>query len=287
MPLTQGIGVISTITFTGTSLEDNFKRGVRDGNSPKTSVYYAPPGGPPPLEDLGYVDKALNDAVDRLNKDGNVGVIVTVGGLAPATAAKNKAQKPFLSVFGGTTSKFDGIVKDPFWGGIDLDTPQGNSARLDALWKNHGIQRQKVCLLSNPVPVDIRSAEVAAWTGGRIIDANDPSTFANAFSTFNGDANLLAMIVGGSPIFQDHKDELIAEANKYNKHVCYPFHIYANEGKSASKKPKPGRDTLHGPKLGTAYYDLGVKVGNVLASDPPRPSTVTKADIGDPVNPVS
>jgi hypothetical protein len=259
MPLTQGIGVISTITFTGTSLEDNFKRGVRDGNSPHAPVHYANP-----QENQGYVDRALGDAVGVLNNDGKVGVIVTVGGVASAIAAKNNATKPFLSVFGATPD-FDGTVTGWFWGGINLDTIQHNPERLDHLCRKLHITPQQVCLLSNPDHVIWRRAEVAAWTGGRIIDARDPSTFANAFSNFNQDGNLQAMIVSGAPSFQAHKDELITEANQSNKHVCYPFQIYANQGQGRSA-PKVGHHTLHGPKLATAYYELGKKVGKVLAS---------------------
>ena len=72
------------------------------------------------------------------------------------------------------------------------------------------------------------------------------------------------MIVSASPIFQDVKEELIAQGNKCSKIICYPLQIYENaKGKN---KPKKG-DRLIGPKLATAYYDLAIKVGFVLAKN--------------------
>ena len=267
MPLTD-IGVISTINFTGTSLDHNFKNGVGNGNSPG-----APVNCVSIQENLGYDDAALGSAVRDLNN--KVDLIVTVGGVASAIAAKNNASKPFMSVF-GATPEFDGTVTGNFWGGINLATIEHNQERLDYLCGKLKIKPQQVCLLTNPDHVHWKGAEVAKWTGGAVIDARDPPTFGKAFRDFDQDGNLQAMIVSGAPSFQDHKDELKREANKCDKHVCYPFQIYG-EG---IVPPKPGHHTLHGPKLATAYYDLGEKVGQALASS--TPSGIVPARMGDP-----
>jgi hypothetical protein len=277
MPVPQGIGVISTIKFTGPPLEVNFKNGVRDGYRPGPFPYYAQP-----QENLGYDDQKLRNAIDVLNKDGQVGLIVTVGGAAAAIAAKKYVanNKYFLSVFAAAPD-FDATVTGSFWGGIDLATAQYNSNRLDYLCnKLLHIKPQQVCLLSNPDNIAWRHAEEATWTGGPIIDARDPGEFVKAFSDFNKDGNLQAMIVSGAPTFQDQKDKLIGEANNYNKHVCYPFQIYANQGKVP---PKKGHHTLYGPKLATAYYNLGTKVGKAL--DGSKASTVDPADLDGPYSP--
>jgi hypothetical protein len=277
MPITQGVGVVSTITFKG-RLVENFKKGVRDGNNPGATVHYADP-----QESLGYDEGALGKAVLGLNGDPSVGVIVTVGGVASAIAAKNNATKPFLSVF-GFAPDFTGT--DNFWGGIDLATIKGNPIRVDFLCSKLGIKPQEVCLLSNPDNTFWTPDEVAAWTGGSIINARDlspgdPKPFKKPFSDFNQDGNLRAMVVSGSPSFQDHKDAIKGEAKTYLKHVCYPFHIYA-EGNVA---PNPGYYTLYGPKLATAYYDLGTKVGYVLANSKASSPLISTADMGDPYPP--
>jgi hypothetical protein len=278
MPVPQGIGVISTIKFTGLSLEDNFKKGVHNGYRSGSFPYYAQP-----QENLGYDDQKLGKAIDVLNKNDKVGLIVTVGGVAAAIAAKKYIDKNkyFLSVFAAAPD-FDDTITGSFWGGIDLATAQYNSNRLDYLCnKLLHIKPQQVCLLSNPDNIAWRKAEEKTWTGGRIIDARDPGEFVKALSDFDKDGNLRAMIVSGAPTFQDQKDKLIGEANKYKKHVCYPFQIYANQGKVPT--PNNGYHTLHGPKLATAYYHLGKKVGEAL--DGSKASTVDPAPLDGPHSP--
>jgi hypothetical protein len=89
------------------------------------------------------------------------------------------------------------------------------------------------------------------------------------------------MVVSGSPTFQKNKDDLKGEAKKYLKHVCYPFHTYA-EG---TVPPRLGYHTLYGPMLATAYYDLGTKVGYVLANSKASSPLISKADMGAPYSP--
>jgi hypothetical protein len=269
----QSVGIVSTISFSSNqTLKTNFEKGVRDGNVPGGKVDYAPP-----KENLGYNQKDLGDAVTDFDK--TVGVIVTVGGLPSAIAAKNNAKnRPFLSLIGGTIPEFDGTITGQFYGGINLDTFNRNDDRIKELLKHLGKDDKKqVCLLADR-NTGMQKAEEAAWTGGDIIYVSDPSEFSSAFKTFDG-MDAFTMIVSAAPLFQENKDALVDEANKHQKHLCYPLHIYAE----ALPKPKGGKHTLHGPLLGTAYYDLGVKVGKVLQSS--NPSDLSLAEMGNPKHP--
>src|SRR4029077_10668689 len=98
---------------------------------------------------------------------------------------------------------------------------------------------------------------------GRIINARNPQEIGTAFTDFANDNNLRAMIVSADPVFQDNKDFLVDKANGSNKYMCYPLQIYANTG--GAHHPH-GHHTLHGPKLATAYYTLGIKAAEVIKS---------------------
>jgi hypothetical protein len=61
--------------------------------------------------------------VTAFNGNGAIGLIVTVGGLVSAIAAKNHALKPFISLIGGTINPdFPGTITGNCWGGVTLET---------------------------------------------------------------------------------------------------------------------------------------------------------------------
>jgi hypothetical protein len=105
-----GIGVISSIEYSKTNLEKNFRNGVGNNTWCDAAI---------PRENLGYdIDRSLRDAVLGFKADSNVGLIVTVGGMAPAIAAKKYAEKRFVSLIGGTiTPGFPGTITGYFCGG--------------------------------------------------------------------------------------------------------------------------------------------------------------------------
>jgi hypothetical protein len=123
------IGIISTIPYTNTKFETQFRAGVNDqaNHDPWLDTVV-------PLDDLGPDEARLCDAVDTFNNNAAVGLIVTVGGAAPARIAWQTTKKPFISLFGGRTGQFpDHIPKGNFWGGVTLNTYRDNSGRLDHL----------------------------------------------------------------------------------------------------------------------------------------------------------
>jgi hypothetical protein len=78
MAINAGIGLISTIKYINTNLRSNFERGVGNAGWAAAAT---------PVPSLGYDDRNLHPAVDAANANNNVGLIVTVGGVASARAA--------------------------------------------------------------------------------------------------------------------------------------------------------------------------------------------------------
>ncbi len=268
MPIAHGIGIISSIRYTGTNLEANFRRGV--GNDAWCNAAT-------PQENLGYgIDNTLRTAVTNFNGNAAVGLIVTVGGLVSAVSALKYSTKPFLSLIGAKATQFSGAITGQFYGGVNLHTLNDNATRVNYL-TTKGFLPGEICLLSNPnssmAPVETGAAQWPSPPRGRVIQASTDQEILNAFASFQNDANLRAMIVSADPFFQDDKENLIGAANGSGKYVCYPLQIYANTG--GAHQPNAGRHTKHGPSLATEYYNLGVKANSVITHD--RVSTLDDA----------
>jgi hypothetical protein len=268
-----GIGIISTIGYHGTNLETNFRKGVNNN---------AWCDAADPVDNRGYDKKSLADAVTSFNNNPNVGLIITVGGVAPAVAALHYATKPFLSLVGGTITDFPGTIAGKFCGGLTLETFAHNTERFNHLTgadgkpPHHNFTASQICLLINP-DTACATDEMGLWPSpprGKIFTARNDTEIAQAFTYFQQDNTLRAMVISADPFLQDHKDVLIAAANASNKHVCYPLQVYANTGKAHT--PARGRHTLHGPRLATAYYALGEKAAIVIRNNG-TPSTLDPA----------
>jgi hypothetical protein len=268
--VTQGIGVLSSISFSGTKLADAFEKGL-GGSGTYFNVQ----------DNRGYDPQSLNTAVQVLNNDLKVGLIVTVGGLVTAQAAARNtgATLPFISLIGGTPGVFPSPGQGYFRGGVSLETFAHNPHRVAHL-RSLGIPESKVCLLSNPNS-HMAAAETAAWVSkgrGPVITAgasaglgtfNSAATYRPAFAAIAAE-NMMAVVVSADPFFKETMDELIDAANDWiaggkDRRVCYPLHDYANA--SGKCKPAPGH-TLHGPILEEAYESLGQMAARCLAGQP-------------------
>lgn len=268
--VTQGIGVLSSISFDGTNLADAFKKGL--GN-PRIYINVQ--------DNRGYEPKSLHNGVQVLNNDTKVGLIVTVGGLVSAQEAAKPtgATLPFISLVGGTPGHFPSPGQGYFRGGVSLETFAHNPHRVAHL-KGLGVPESKVCLLSNPNS-HMAAAETAAWVlkgRGPVITAgasaglgtsNSAATYRPAFAAIAG-AGMQAVVVSADPFFKETMDELIDAANSWvsegkDRRVIYPLHDYAN----VSGKCKPARGhTFHGPLLEEAYELLGKMAASFLAGQP-------------------
>jgi len=267
MPMspTQGIGVLSSIPFAGTKLAAAFDKGFG-----RAGIYANI------KDNCGYDAASLQAAVQALNNDIKIGLIVTVGGLIAAQEAARStgATLPFISLIGGTPGNFKG--GGYFRGGVSLESFAHNPHRIAHL-KSLKIPEEKICLLSNPnsfmSPLE-RTAWQAAPRGG-VFDAggtagagspNSTATYKAAFGKISA-AGMMAVVVSADPFFQATMDDLINEANQWIKagqgrRICYPLHDYANP--SGKCQPIAGH-TLYGPDLMEAYALLGQMAAKFLA----------------------
>jgi hypothetical protein len=265
-----GIDVISPIPYRNTNLETSFRRGV--GNAAWCDAA-------DPIDSVGYDPQALANAVNIANDDDNVTLIVTVGGLATASAALQNSNKPFLSIAGGTNANFPGdATTGNFYGGVNLNTFAQNEDRFQYLIDAHSASQfhcnaSEVCLLVRTGGA-VTNSETALWPfppRGRIFRVGNYVQIARAFSAFAGDGTLKAMIVSSDPFFHDHKEWVIANANQADKYMCFPFQEFGNAG--GSHQPKQNKHTKHGPWLfqthghgAGAYERLGQLAASVIST---------------------
>jgi hypothetical protein len=267
---TQGIGVLSSISFSGTGLADAFLKGL--GREVYLNV----------KDNRGYDAKSLNEALQALNNDIKIGLIVTAGGLVVAQEAGKDtgATLPFISLVGGTPGPFPSRGQGYFRGGVSLESFGENPHRIAHL-AGLGIPESKICLLSNPNS-SMAAAETAAWmAGGRgpVIKAgsvskgsgNSAATYRPAFADIEK-AGMMGVVVSADPFFQETMEELIDAANSWiaqgkGRRICYPLREYENP--AGRCKPAPGY-TLHGPALEDAYEALGRMAADFLAGQPIR-----------------
>jgi hypothetical protein len=274
--ISQSIGIVTSITFSGTQLETSFKRGLNMPNVPITILPLKP----------SYDNVALSGAVTTFNSDGT-GLIVTVGGLVSAIAAQVGAHKPWICLVGGTPGSFPQSPGGNFYGGISLESYEHHGAHVNHQHSGHNIQVQDICLLNNPAstmaPTELQKWNAlgaappvpAGWNGKR----NDAATYPGAFARIP--PNVRAVVVSADPFFQQTMDDLIDAANNWSapaRRVSYPLQSYANVG--GHTQPLPQHHTLQGPDLEQAYQDLGAKAAAILANG--LPSTLDRMGPGTP-----
>jgi hypothetical protein len=264
--LVQSIAVVSSIDLSP-QLKNAFEAELPSGVTPQ----YAP---------SSYDPGTLGTTVDGFNDPTNWGLIVTFGGVAPATAANAHATKvPWLMLVGGTP----GLPDTPpgptgkFFGGVNLDTYGHNADRIKH-FGDKGIPPSQICLLYNHNS-GCSTAEAGAWTGGTSVmawtGANDSSLYGDAFNHKipNG---IKVVVISADPYFQATMSDLIVAAKHWRtsgagRHVCYPLQEYGDTDTGS---------TSHGPSLVDAYARMGKKAKAVLRNG--SPSTFTRLPPGNP-----
>lgn len=267
---TQGVGVLSSISFNDTKLADAFQAGLC-----RPEIYVTI------KDNCGYDPKSLQKGIHALNNDVDVGLIVTAGGLVVAQEAAKRtgATLPFISLIGGTPGAFPSVGQGYFRGGVSLETFAHNPHRVAHLGQL-GIPENRVCLLSNPNSF-MAPTEMAAWVAagrGPVINAgacpgmgptNSVATYAPAFAAIEA-AHMQAVVVSADPFFKDTMEDLIDAANRWlaggeGRRIVFPLHDYAN---AAGKCQPAAGHTLHGPDLCEAYELLGRTAAAFLAGQP-------------------
>jgi putative ABC transport system substrate-binding protein len=199
-----------------------------------------------------------------------VAVIVASGGARSAGAAK-MASSTLPIVFTG--------VPDPVERGLvaSLNRPAGNLTGVSALTTE--LLPKRLELLSALVPRadvfamlvnpnnpsragEVNAAHAAVATRGKSLismDASSESDFEAAFDTFVS-YNCNALVVGVDPIFNSHRDTLIALAGRHRIPTMYGWPEFPRAGGMAS----------YGSDLADQYRLSGIFVGRILRGEKPQ-----------------
>jgi hypothetical protein len=273
--ITRRIGIVSSIDYSGTSLQTAFNAGVND-----TTIGYSI-SQQPGTYDFASLKNAIR-ALDTDIAEPPLELIVTVGGLIVADAARAVvAHKPFLSIVGGVGATFPDSGTGFFFGGVNLQIFGQNVARVNYLVSNHGKAVNNICLVYNPLS-HMSGLETLAWqlarpkrgpivpTGNNpTTGANDSSTYASTFASIAANNSITAVVVSADPFFKQTMNDFIDAANSCGKYVCYPLQDYINVPQHTPKKTLA---TLYGPNLAdivhppAQYQILGQKASTVLSS---------------------
>jgi hypothetical protein len=264
--LTQGIGIVSSIGYDA-KMTTAFDAGL--GLTP-TQTFPPGPGQvyiPPAMDDLKFKAPAIQAAIQQLNADSDIGLIVTFGGNFTWNIANQFATKPFISLLG---SMLPNMQMSPFFaGGVTLDSFETDAARIhDLVNVKPKVPASNIWLLYDPRTL-MAQAEKNSWTGGGMAEAtngiNDPTKFALDFANMPNTAK--AVVISAAPYFLHKREELIAAANNSGKYICYPLIRYRNSG--GTNHPTSGQATLLGPDLCegsiNAYALMGATAANALS----------------------
>jgi hypothetical protein len=265
-PLTQGIGIVSSIGYDA-KMTTAFDAGL--GLTP-TQTFPPGPGQvyiPPALADLRFKAQAIQTAIQQLNADADIGLIVTFGGNFTWNVANQFATKPFISLLGGVLPNMQ--MSAFFAGGVTLDSFETDTARIsDLVNVKPKVQASNIWLLYDPRTL-MAQAEVNNWTGGGTTPATngikDPLAFGLDFANIPNTAK--AVVISAAPYFLHKREDLIAAANASGLYICYPLIRYRNaDGKN---HPTSGLATLLGPDLCehsmNAYALMGATAANALS----------------------
>jgi putative ABC transport system substrate-binding protein len=210
----------------------------------------------------GRLDRLPELAADLVRR--SVTVLVTSGGANSAIAAKAATSTiPIVFVIGS----------DPVGLGLvaSLSHPGGNATGMTIISaelapKRLGLLRELVpnatalAALTNPntpegrgQSSDIRAAAQASRLKVRILEASDEAGIENAFAMLARE-KADALLVGSDPIFDVHRDKIVALVAAAAIPAIYQFRDFAAAGGLMS----------YDPDIRDAYRQIGVYTGKVL-----------------------
>jgi putative ABC transport system substrate-binding protein len=215
----------------------------------------------------GQLDRLPGLAADLVRRP--VSVLVAVGGASSALAAKKATSTiPIVFVIGG----------DPVGLGLSsgLSRPDGNATgttivSADLAQKRLGLLRELVpnaaalAVLINPdTPEgrvqlsDMRAAAQSLGLNLRILQAGDKQGIEKAFATLSQD-KVDALLVGSDPVFDVHRDKLVALVAAAALPAIYQFRDFAAAGGLMS----------YDPDIAEAHRQVGVYTGKILKGAKP------------------
>jgi hypothetical protein len=212
---------------------------------------------------------------------GAVDLIVAAGGnisaQAAADAAAANSNVKFVFLLGVMPAAGFGAGAQ---GGVNLDTPSQNQARINALTSVN--DKTKICLVQNynSAMAGPTGPEATAWANlnaGPVVyffesgnpDPTDPKDVKSAIAASIGliPLNALGLVISADPLFRDARVRTgLAKAlsNLKGVSVCYPFPDFLGSHPGATSVGPP----LASPNptdTNSAYYGLGVKAGKSLS----------------------
>ena len=215
----------------------------------------------------GRLDRLPELAADLVRR--HVAVLVAVGGSTSALAAKAATPTiPIVFVMGG----------DPVGLGLaaSLSRPGGNATGMtiisaDLAPKRLGLLRELVpkatafAALTNPdtpegrgQSSDMRAAAQVLGLNLRFLEATDEKEIERAFATLTQE-KADALLVGSDPVFDVHRDKLVALVAAAAIPAIYQFRDFAVAGGLMS----------YDPDIGDAHRQIGVYVGKILQGAKP------------------
>jgi len=215
----------------------------------------------------GHTDRLPALAADLVSR--KVDVIASTGGIAPALAAKNASSTiPIVFVI-GSDPVVDGLV-------ASLARPGGNLTGLTLLGDELTPKRlellselvpqaRRIALLVNPSNPEaeplISDTQKAAQAKGvqlHILKVRTESEIDAAFSAL-AEVQAGALRVGGNPLFDTQREQLVALASRRAVPAIYSEREFAAAGGLIS----------YGTSRTAAYRQAGVYVGRILSGAKP------------------
>ena len=215
----------------------------------------------------GDLDRLPDMAADLVRQ--GVNVLVAVGGSNSAIAAKRASSTiPIVFVIGGDPVKL-GLA-------ASLARPSGNATGMtissgDLAPKRLGLLRELVpnaktlAGLTNPdtpegrgQSSDMLNAALSLGLKLRLLEASDEKAIESAFAALSV-AKSDALMVGSDPVFDVHRDKLIALVAAAGIPAIWQFRDYAVAGGLMS----------YDPDIQDAYHQAGIYAGRVLKGVPP------------------
>jgi putative ABC transport system substrate-binding protein len=210
----------------------------------------------------GDLDRLPELAADLVRQ--GVSVLVAVGGSNSALAAKRATSTiPIVFVIGGDPVKL-GLA-------ASLGRPSANATGMtinsaDLAPKRLGLLRELIpnaktfAGLTNPntpegrgQSSDMLNAALSLGLKLRLLEASDEKTIEGAFATLNA-GNFDAIMIGSDPVYDVHRDKLIALVATAKIPAIWQFRDYTVAGGLMS----------YDPDIQDAYHQAGIYVGRVL-----------------------
>ena len=261
-PLAQGIGIVSSIGYDA-KMTTAFNAGLGALNPTQTV-----------LDKLKFKTQKIQAAIQQLNADTSIGLIVTFGGNFTWNVASQYATKPFISLVGGLLPNNPQPPSGQFMGAVSLESWDTDAARIaDLVQVKPRVNESEIWLLYDP-RASMTPTELDNWTGGGAMPATngitDPTKFSLDFANIPNTAK--AVVISAAPYFLQQREDLIKAANATNFYICYPLVRYRNAG--GTTQPKPNQTTLFGPDLcegaTNAYELMGAMANTILSGQAPN-----------------